>query len=420
MGAGMSHDPTPPDVPPLEPLREVPGAAHDAGPGDLGIALGGGGARAAYQVGYLREIARLFPELRIPYVTGVSAGAINAAHLASHHGTFLQAVEELSHLWGHLTVEDVFRTDSRSLAWNVFRWAIQLVSGGARSGDPVRGLVDTQPLREYLRDTLHAVNGELTGIHYNLATGHLKAAAISTSSYTTGQSITWVQGKEIETWERPYRRSRKTVLTVEHVMASTALPLFFPAVQLEDGWHGDGSVRLTAPLSPALHLGSQRILAISTRYLRSNAEADRPEVLGYPPPAQAVGLMLNSIFLDLFDHDALELNRLNGLIKALPEEERRGLRPVELYIGRPSVDLGRLAFEFEPNLPRAFRFLTRGLGTREISSPDFLSFILFQPDYLRLLMQIGESDARDCADDITAFLRHPPLSGQVGSPDRTM
>ena len=366
--------------------------------------MGGGGARAAYQVGFLRSAARLFPHLSIPYVTGVSAGAINAAHLASHRGTFLQSVEELTHLWSNLTVEDVFRTDSRSLAMNILRWGNQLVSGRFPGKGP-KSLVDTQPLRDYLTDALHAVDGEITGVAHNLATGRLKAAAISTSSYTTGQSITWVQGKNITTWQRPHRRAKEAVLTVEHVMASTALPLFFPAVELEDGWHGDGSIRLTAPLSPALHLGAKRIVAISTRYQRTEEEADRPEVFGYPPPAQVAGVLMNSVFLDLLDHDAMELDRLNHLLERIPAPERGVLRPLALLVLRPSVDLGHMASEYEPRLPRAFRFMTRSLGTQETTSPDFLSFILFQQDYICALMDLGERDADARADEIEAFLR---------------
>ena len=337
----------------------------------------------------------------------MSAGAINAAHLASHHGRFIQAVDELSHLWGNLTVEDVFRSDMGALGANVLRWASQLISGGGQRQAQVRGLVDTEPLRQYLNDTLHAVDGELTGIRYNIEKGRLKAAAISTSSYTTGQSTTWVQGRDIQTWERPNRRARQAVLNIEHVMASTAIPLFFPAVKLEDGWHGDGSIRLTAPLSPALHLGARRIIAISTRYQRTEAEADRKEVSGYPPPAQVAGVLMNSVFLDLLDNDALELQRLNSLLKELPPERRNGLRPLELLVLRPSEDLGQLAFEYEPQLPKSFRFLTRGLGTRDTTSPDLLSFILFQPDYLRRLMEIGEADALARTDEIRDFIDRP-------------
>lgn len=392
-----------PPLPPLRPLEPLPEASREPGPRDLGLVMGGGGARAAYQVGFLRCLARRFPELNVPYITGVSAGAINAAHLAAHHGTFLQAVDELSQLWGDLTIEKVFRVGTHSLARNVLRWAFQLVSGGS-GATRVRGLVDTDPLRRFLMEALHPVDGEMTGIAYNLARGRLRAVALSTSSYTTGQSVTWVQGKEISEWERPQRRSRNATLTVEHVMASAALPLLFPAVELDGGWYGDGGVRLTAPLSPAIHLGAKRILAISTRYAPSLAEADAPAVGGYPPPAQVVGVLMNSIFLDLLDHDALRLERLNGLLSRLPEEERMGLRKVKLLTLRPSRDLGRLSSQYEPDLPSTFRFLTRGLGTRETESPDFLSLVLFQPDYLRALMEIGEADAMARGDEIKEFL----------------
>jgi len=380
-------------------------STSDAGPRPtgLGLAMGGGGARAAYQVGFLRAVARERPELEIPYVTGVSAGAINAAHLAGHHGTFGQAVEELSHLWAELRIEDVFRVDLPSLSWNLLRWGLQLIGGG---GAPTRtrGLVDTEPLRQFLAEALHAVEGELTGIEHNLRHGTLRAVALSTSSYTTGQSVTWVQGSDIAEWERPLRTSRNSTLTVEHVMASSALPLFFPAVELDQAWYGDGGMRLAAPLSPALHLGASKILAISTRYGKSQAEEEDPQVLGYPPPAQIVGVLMNSIFLDLLDHDALRLERLNDLLAQLEPHERGGLRPIRLFVTRPSRDLGRMASQFEPQLPRGFRFLTRGLGTRETESPDFISLVLFQPDYLRALMKVGEEDADARMPEILAFL----------------
>ena len=388
---------TPSDI---VPLGRNPGF-H--GPNDIGLVMGGGGARAAYQVGFLRALAHSFPDLLIPYITGVSAGAINAAHLASHHGNLEQSVEELYQLWANLRIEDVFRVDLRSLGFNMARWARRLVSGGSGKIQ-VRGLVDTSPLRGYLSDVLHSVDGEITGIQYNLQRGHLKAVALSSSSYTTGQSITWVQGSDIHEWERPQRRARNCTLSVEHVMASAALPILFPAIRIDKEWFGDGGIRLSAPLSPALHLGARRVMAISTRYGRSIDEADIEQIEGYPPPAQIAGVLMNSIFLDLLDHDALRLERLNMLLNKLPEEEREGLRPVELLVLRPSVDLGELAGQFEPQLPKGFRFLTRGLGTQETRSPDFLSLILFQPDYLQELMRIGEKDAIARAEDIGAFL----------------
>lgn len=391
--------------PPLAHLEEARDARASSGPADLGLVMGGGGARAAYQVGFLRCLARHFPRLDIPYITGVSAGAINAALLASHHGTFLQAVQELSHLWGNLTVQDVFKVDARSLASSSMRWVRQLTSGGHVGGKrQVRGLVDTQPMRAYLTEVLHAVDGELTGVRYNLDRGRLKALAISTTSYSTGASVTWLQGRGIEQWQRPQRVTRTATITIEHIMASAALPLLFPAVRLGDSWYGDGGIRLTAPLSPALHLGARRIMAISTRYERSSQEAETPTIQGYPPPAQVAGVLMNSIFLDLLDNDAMRLERLNRLIKSLPQEQRVGLAPIKLLVLRPSQDLGKLASDFEYQLPRSFRFLTRGLGTRETKSPDFLSLVLFQPDYLCALIEIGEQDANARVAEIAAFL----------------
>lgn len=391
-------------MPPLEPLEALPTASRSPGPADLGIVMTGGGARAAYQVGFLRCVARRYPELRIPYVTGVSAGAINAALLASHHGTFLQAVSELSGLWGNLTVADVFRTDTRSLAMNVVNWLRQLASGGIGHHRLVRGLVDTRPLVTFLNEALHTVDGEITGVQYNLDRGRIKALAISTTSYSTGQSVTWIQANHVELWQRPLRKPVECTISLNHVMASAALPLFFPAVQIDNAWYGDGGIRLVAPLSPAIHLGARRIIAISTRYAATDAEAAEQTVYGYPPPAQVLGVLMNSIFLDLLDHDALRLERLNQLIDQLPEEGRHGLKQVRLLTLRPSVNLGKLAGKFEAQLPRAFRFLTRGLGTKETRSPDFLSMVLFQPDYLTALIEIGERDAQARAGEIEAFL----------------
>ncbi len=393
----MDDEPSPAGAEPAEPPSPEP-------TGSLALVMGGGGARAAYQVGLLRSLARRHPDLRIPFLTGVSAGAINAAHLAGHHGDFADAVRELSGLWADLTIEEVFRIDPWSLTKNIVGWGGQLVSGGMRGPARVRGLVDTQPLRELLTEVFHAVDGEIGGIDANLRLGRLKAVALSTSSYTTGQSVTWVQGRGIEEWERPQRRARMKKLTVDHVMASTALPLFFPAVQIEGHWYGDGGIRLAAPLSPALHLGARKVLAISTRYSRTQVEADRPVVTGYPPPAQVLGVLLNSIFLDLLDQDAHRLHRLNRLLGKLPPEEREGLKPIDLMIVRPSQDLGVLAREYEPRLPKGFRFLSRGLGTRETESPDALSLLMFQGDYLSRIMELGEEDAEARAEELDDFL----------------
>ena len=368
--------------------------------GDLALIMTGGGARAAYQVGFLRFLARTYPELNPPVLTGVSAGAINAVFLAAHPGSFREAVEELAALWENLTVEDVFRVDARSLTMNVLKWLLQLGTGGLAGETQVRGLVDTTPLRHFLNRHLRAEAGVIRGVEENLAQGRLRALAVSASSYTTGQSITWIQGRGIREWTRPHRRGRLTTMTVDHVMASAALPFFFPAVQVGPHWYGDGGVRLTAPISPAIHLGADRLLAISTRYEKQGEEMDRPDIPGYPPPAQVAGTLLNAVFLDLLDQDAHRVELLNRLLEHVPPEHRQGLRPIQLLHLRPSRDLGRLANRFEPRLPSTFRFLSRGLGTRATRSPDALSLMLFQPDYLKALIRRGEVDAEIRKDEI--------------------
>jgi NTE family protein len=271
----------------------------------------------------------------------------------------------------------------------------------------VQGLVDTTPLREFLERALHSEHGELPGIAENVRRGTLKAVGISTTSYSTGNSVVWIQG-DTRIWQRPQRQSVLAPLGIDHVMASAALPIFFPAVRIGPEWYGDGGVRLAAPLSPALHMGARRLLAISTRQNRYTEGASSPDRRGYPMPAQVIGVLMNSVFLDLIDQDALRLEQFNRLLESLPEEDRMGLEIVNLLVVRPRQDLGRLAREYESHLPRAFRFLTRGLGTRQTRSPDMLSMLMFQADYLTDLMEIGEADAEARAEEIAAFVEPVP------------
>ena len=385
--------------------------------GATALVLGGGGARAAYQVGVLRGIARRHPELRAPILTGTSAGAINAAFIAAHTGQFALAVTELVALWQSLTPERVFRIGAGSLGRNVVRWGWRLVSGGLGAGEHTRGLVDTAPLRELLNERLiPAPDGAITGIERNIANGRYSAVALSGTSYSTGQSATWVAGRDVALWQRPQRRSELVRLGVDHVMASAALPLLFPAVRVGSEWYGDGGIRQTTPLSPAVHLGAARILTISTRYQRTRAEADISQIASYPPPAQVLGVLYNAIFLDQIDEDIRRLELVNRLLLHVPEDRRDGRRFVGMLVIRPSRDLGRLAREYEPRLPGAFRFLTRGLGTRRTASPDVLSMLMFQHDYVNALVELGEHDAAAQMDRITEFLGGPggePRAGPV-------
>lgn len=372
---------------------------------ELCIALGGGGARGAYQVGVLRGIARHFPELEVPLYTGVSAGGINAAHLANHTGSFQEKVEALVELWTSLTIDQVFDVSPWSLGKNLVRWGVELAFLGGRSSETrVRGFVDTRPLRDFLREHLSAGSGGLTGIAENLDAGRLKAVALSTTCYSTGQTTTWYEGRQIQEWERPNRLGVSGKLRIEHVMASAALPLFFPAIEVDGDWYGDGGVRLTAPLAPSIHLGAGRVLAVSTRYGRSTDEARQPNFSGYPAPAQIAGLLMNAIFLDLLDHDAAHLERINELLAQIPAGAPRPFRSVDLFVVRPSTDIGKLAQEYEPALPKAFRFLTRRLGTQRSRSNDLLSLIMFETGYLRRLIAIGEQDAQTRLEELQRFL----------------
>ncbi len=373
----------------------------------LALVLGGGGARGAYQAGVLRAIARRHPSLRIPILTGISAGAVNTAFLANTSEEFLPAADRLTDLWLSLTPDQVFRVDTRSLASQrrPLRPAARL--GGRRRPRAHAGHGGHHaPARRSSRARSAArPDGTLPGIAPNIASGRLAGVALSATSYSTAQSVTWVHragGPPL--WQRPQRVAEDAALCVDHVMASSALPVFFPAIKVAGAWYGDGGVRQTAPLSPALHMGASRILHISARYQRSLADADTSQIAGYPPLAQVLGVLYNAVFLDLIDQDIFRLELINRLLQELPDERRQSLRHVDILVLRPSRDLGRLAGEYEAKLPSVFRFLTRGLGTRRTASPDILSLVMFQRDYVTALIELGEADADARRDEIDAFL----------------
>ena len=375
----------------------------------LALMLGGGGARGAYQAGVLRGIAQRFPHLTFPILSGISAGAVNTIHVAAHPGPLEKCADDLIDLWLALSPELVYDVRSGPLMWNGFQWLARLMSGGfGRGREPMRGMVETNPLRKYLEQVIdRAPDGTIPGIERNLESGRLKAVALSATSYTTGQSVTWIEGRDIDLWQRPNRRTEPARLTVEHVMASSALPMLFPAVNVGKEWYGDGGVRLTAPLSPALHMGATRIITISTKYQKSQVEAAVPATAGYPPPAQVLGTLYNAVFLDLIDEDIMRLRKVNQLLLNTPPEKRDKMRVVDIMVLRPSQDLGRMARNFEPRLPPFFRYLTRGLGPQKTASPDIISLILFQNDYLKALIDLGEKDAIAAGDAIQRFLERP-------------
>ncbi len=376
--------------------------ASEAGPSNAALVLSGGGARGAYQVGVMRYIAGRRPFARFPILTGVSAGAINASFLAGHPDTFGGAVDSLCERWLALSTDRVFRTDMPSLASNALKVLLNLGSGGSSLAPGVRGLVETAPLRRFLDGLI-----DPDAIAAKIDAGRLRALAISATAYDTGRTVTYVQGEPwLETWERVRRRSVNDRITLDHVMASAAIPLFFPAVQVNGRFYGDGSLRQSHPLSPAIHLGADRILAISSRWRAPVAEPPAEGEAIYPPAAQVLGLLLNSIFLDNLDGDAERLRRVNDLLRRVPESRRWLVseRPVRLLVLRPSSDIGRVARQYESSLPRSLRYLLRGLGTRKMSSSDLVSYLMFESEYLEHLIRLGERDAERGWFKIRRFL----------------
>lgn len=371
----------------------------------LALTMGGGGALAAYQVGALVALADAIPDLRVSILSGVSAGAINAIALGSRRGTFAERVERLRDAWMELTPDHIFQVDATRVVWRALRWVVRLGSGGFPGPRP-RSLLETAPLRQFLVDHFADDNGRLVGIAESIASGEVEAVAVTASSYTSTKSTTWVESSGEATWDRADRMGRRAALSVDHVMASAALPLLFPAIRVQGEWCGDGGVLLTAPLSPAVHLGADRILAISTRSQLPPGGGRDDE--GYPPPARVASLLLNALFLDQFDADALRLQRINQLVAALPPAKRAGLRHVDLLVLRPSVDLSRMANAHEVELPWTLRFMTRGLGTRETRHNELLSLLMFQPQYLAELIEQGRQDANARMDELRRFVNGQP------------
>ena len=385
-------------------MTGAPGSgASGAARGKLAFALSGGGARAAYQTGVLSYIGKRLPRLRVPLLTGVSAGAINVGFLAAYDGNLRGATQALKRRWLSLTTEEVLRTNPASLLKVGVRLGGSLLGGGTGLSPRFRSLVDTSPLREFIERDVD--RGE---IGTRIEAGDLEAVGLTAMSYQTGRTVLFVQG-DPQSAPRPassHYRLVRTDISVDHILASASIPLVFPAVKLGQQYYGDGSFRTAAPLAPAIHMGADRIFTISARYRRSELEARAPDTTGYPPPARVLGLLLNSVFLDTLDWDAAALRRINLLVNRLPREvsERQGLRHVDLLILRPSRDIGKLARDFEIELPPGLRFLVRGLGTPDIKSADFVSYLLFESEYIRTLVELGASDAEANWDRIEAFL----------------
>jgi NTE family protein len=399
----------------------------------LGLVLTAGGARGAYQAGVLRRLAEV-PSLRdrpspFAVVTGASAGAINGVALASRSEDFGAAGVDIARIWSELTVEKVFRSDIPALLSTGAALARDFALGGLFGHTITTGFFDTSPLEEMLSKVFPP-----RGISDAIAHGHLYAVAVTATSYHSGRSYTFVQGRAGHpVWTKSRRVALPAMLTHRHVMASSAIPILFPPVRLDDHgsglWFGDGALRLVAPMSPAIRLGASRILAVGIRSSKAAATLAHEESGGVtpfdaevpgltcPPLAQICGVFFNAIFLDHLDADVEHLRRMNSLLSHQMntvsdsgdgEEEpavHEGMRRLDTLVISPSEDLALVAQRFAHRMPRLVRYVLDGLGIPDAQSADLMSYLLFDSAFTRTLVDIGWRDADARIDEIEEFVR---------------
>jgi NTE family protein len=373
---------------------------------DVAILLPGGGARAAYQVGVLHALARILGrDNKQPFriICGTSAGAINAATLAVHADDFRRGVARLLSWWAALEVGMIYHADLASVAMHGMRWFASVLIG---VGGPKRAasMLDNTPLRSLLQRGL-----DLGQVAAQVQSGALRALAINATSYTTGHAVTFYQGSPaIAPWRRTRRRGEPTTITTDHLLASTAIPFVFPGERLGEDFFADGSVRQITPLSPALHLGARRILAVAVGQFTGQVRPTTPNAAPrYPSFAQVAGHALSSIFLDNLGADLERLQRLNHVLYLVPEARQQHhpeIAHIDALVLCPSQDLGALAVPFAGHLPRGVRYLLHGLGSTEGTGASLLSYLLFEQCYIRALLELGLRDTLARRDEIEAFL----------------
>lgn len=379
---------------------------------NVGLVLTGGGARAAYQAGVLRGVAEItadHSDSDSPFniLAGTSAGAINSVLLASRANNFPECIDFICKLWSELHTEQVVRSDIASLSSLGIRWIRDLSLGGMLGQSRSTYLLDSQPLRDFLGGKI-----DFSSVKANLIDGTLRGVAVSATNYGTGSAVTFFDGvPEIQPWSRSFRLGQRTDLTLDHVLASSAIPIFFRPVRLYDSFYGDGCVRLTTPLSPAIHMGADRILAIGVRYQRPEhmmLELNQHGSMSQISLVDIAGVMLNAAFLDALDADIERLRRINITVSMLSEEARQQhpykLRHIPLLAIRPSEDLGTLASEQFQRFPAMLRYLLKGIGASTEKGWDLLSYLAFDEAYTRRLIDLGHADALAQREQIEHFL----------------
>jgi NTE family protein len=376
------------------------------------LILPGAGARGAYQIGVLKAIAGILPEREpnpFSVICGTSAGAINAVVLAGRAANFERGVADMEHVWANFSASQVYRSDDWTMLKTSLHWLAAATFGGLGVRNPA-SLLDNAPLRELLTE-----NVRFDGIRRSIDQGHLDAVAVTASAYATARSVTFFQGRpELTSWTRVRRIGRATRLTVDHLMASSAVPFVFPPVQIGGEFYGDGSMRHRAPLSPAIHLGADRMLVVGVRDERPDAE---PPVGAKPEPptfAHLGGYMLDTLFMDGLYTDLERLSRINRILEQVGDCKLTGtlagLRPLHTLVIVPRQDLRSVAAEFVHELPRGVRLLLRGLGASSNSGMQLVSYLLFESGFTRALIEMGYRDAMQMEDELRAFIYDQPMA----------
>lgn len=367
------------------------------------LVLSGGGARGAYQVGVLRGLVDLgvLPS-GFDILVGSSAGAINTGVLAAYAGDFEKGAGRLERVWSEIETGQVFRTDVRSLGSTGVRWAWDLTLGGALGRVSPKSLLDTSPLRGLLARRI-----PFRQIESAVQSGALHALAIAATDLHSAEGVIFMQAaRGVSPWERRCWRIERTQIGADHLMASSAIPIFFPAIEIGGRYFGDGSIRNTTPLSPAINLGADRILAVGVSAPRRPADSGR--VPRRPPSiAEVAGVLLDAVMLDAIEVDVEHSERVNSSVLACRHSQRDGaFRWVDVLWLRPSASIAAIAAEMEDRVPAILRYLMRGLGTDEAIT-ELVSYLLFESAFCRRLIDLGRADVEACRDQIESFFSSP-------------